>query len=185
MEADHTTASLTRCCYLSIQYIMKDRQPFGLETPLAAWNLFLAVFSFIGAMRTMPHLLNNIYQGGFHYSMCEPAPQAFGLGASGAWITLFVFSKIPELIDTAFITLRKKPLIFLHWYHHITVLLFCWHAYATRASSGLYFVAMNFSVHAVMYFYYFAMAVKIWPRWLNPIFITFFQVCLVWAKALC
>jgi hypothetical protein len=83
----------------------------------------------------------------------------------------------PELFDTAFIVLRKKPLIFLHWYHHITVLLYCWHAYAVRASSGLYFIAMNYSVHAIMYFYYFAMAVNIWPKWLNPIFITFFQVC--------
>lgn len=64
-----------------------------------------------------------------------------------------------------------------HRYHHITVLLYCWHAYATRASSGLYFIAMNYSVHAVMYFYYFAMAVGMWPKWLNPIFITFFQVC--------
>jgi elongation of very long chain fatty acids protein 6 len=37
-------------------------------------------------------------------------------------------------VDTLFIVLRKKPLIFLHWYHHITVLLFCWHAFATQSS---------------------------------------------------
>eukprot|EP00122_Pirum_gemmata_P011475 Pgem_evm2s10633 len=71
----------------------------------------------------------------FLYSFIEQQ-----VGPSGMWTTLFIFSKIPELFDTMFIVLRKRPLIFLHWYHHITVLAYCWHAYATRASS----------VHAVM-----------------------------------
>jgi hypothetical protein len=66
------------------------------------------------------------------------------------WVQLFILSKIPELIDTVFIVQRKRPLIFLHWYHHVTVLLYCWHSYATEASQALYFVAMNYSVHAVM-----------------------------------
>ncbi len=47
-------------------------------------------------------------------------------------------SQIPELVDTVFIVLRKKPLILLHWYHHFTVLLYCWHSYATRSSAGVY-----------------------------------------------
>ena len=53
---------------------------------------------------------------------------------------LFIYSKVPELVDTAFVVLRKKPLIFLHWYHHVTVLLYCWHSYYTLSSAGLYFV---------------------------------------------
>ena len=57
----------------------------------------------------------------------------------GLWLFLFVMSKFPELIDTAFIVLKKGDLIFLHWYHHITVLLFCWQSYATRSSTGIYF----------------------------------------------
>mmetsp|Transcript_3060 Transcript_3060/g.3089 ORF Transcript_3060/g.3089 Transcript_3060/m.3089 type:complete len:107 (+) Transcript_3060:791-1111(+) len=35
---------------------------------------------------------------------------------------------------------------------------------------------MNYSVHAVMYGYYFLMAMKMKPWWLKPIFITFIQI---------
>merc|ERR1712072_138491 len=65
-------------------------------------------------------------------------------GPAGLWLTLFIFSKIPELIDTAFLVIRKKPVIFLHWYHHFTVMLYCWHALDTTAAPGIWFAAMNF-----------------------------------------
>lgn len=42
------------------------------------------------------------------------------------WGTLFSLSKVIELGDTAFIILRKQPLIFLHYYHHATVLIYTW-----------------------------------------------------------
>jgi len=127
-------------------------KPFGLKRAQAVWDLSLAVFSLIGFMRTAPHLLNIIVQHGPVASICWPADKGYGSGAVGLWTMLFIFSKVPELIDTAFVILRGKPLIFLHWYHHATVLLYCWHSYATRASPGLYFVAMNYGVHALMYF---------------------------------
>jgi len=67
---------------------------------------------------------------------------------------LFVFSKIPELGDTIFIILLKKEVLFLHWYHHVTVLLYCWHGFATRSSAGLWFSTMNYIVHSFMYAYF-------------------------------
>ena len=72
---------------------------------------------------------------------------------------------MPELIDTAFLVCNKKPVIFLHWYHHATVLLYCWHSYATRSSAGLYFVAMNYGVHALMYAYFALTALGGKPAW--------------------
>lgn len=36
--------------------------------------------------------------------------------------------------------------------------------------------AMNFTVHAVMYAYYFLMAMKMKPKWFNPMWITFMQI---------
>lgn len=143
----------------------KSVQPFDLRRPLAVWNLCLAIFSLFGFLRTAPHLLNIIWSHGFYPSVCDPAEQNYGHGAAGFWTMLFIFSKIPELFDTLFVVLRKKKLIFLHWYHHVTVLLFCWHSYVTMSSAGLYFVAMNYGVHALMYFYYFLTAVGIHPPW--------------------
>ena len=50
--------------------------------------------------------------------------------------------------------LRKQKLIFLHWYHHITVLLYSWYSYKDMVAGGGWFMTMNYLVHAVMYSYY-------------------------------
>jgi elongation of very long chain fatty acids protein 6 len=81
-----------------------------------------------------------------------------------------------ELFDTFFIVIHKKPLIFLHWYHHVSVLLYCWHAYVSKNPIGIVFVVMNYGVHAIMYFYYFLMAVKCKPKWFNSMYITVSQI---------
>lgn len=143
--------------------------------PLAMWNLFLAIFSFCGAIRNVPHLIYSLSTRGVYYTICEDCLSHYGHGASGFWGVLFVFSKIPELFDTVFIILRKKPLLFLHYYHHITVLLYSWKSFSTLASSGIYFVSMNYTVHAVMYFYYFLAAIGRRPHsWAR--FVTILQL---------
>jgi hypothetical protein len=141
-------------------YVMQSAKPFDLRNTLRFWNIGLSLFSLVGFARTLPHLLYYIFsdpqgaQHGFYSSRCKPAETSYGQGAAGLWTMLFIFSKVPELVDTLFVVLRKKELIFLHWYHHVTVLLYCWHSYMTRSSAGLYFITMNYGVHAIMYFYF-------------------------------
>ena len=36
----------------------------------------------------------------------------------------------------------------------MTVLMYCWHAYAVRIGTGLWFASMNYTVHAIMYLYF-------------------------------
>lgn len=162
-------------CFLG-KKIMSDRKPFDLITPLMLWNLGLSLFSCYGALRTAPHLINRFMTLPFEATVCEHTYTAFGTGAAGFATQLFILSKIPELVDTVFIVLRKKPLIFLHWYHHVTVLIYCWNAYVTESAAGLWFVAMNYMVHAVMYFYYFLQAARIMPRWFPSWVITIMQI---------
>ncbi len=124
----------------------------------------------------MPYLAGMILGQSYEHTICADAVSTWGSGTTGFWVMLFIYSKIPELIDTVFIVLRKKPLIFLHWYHHVTVLLFCWSAYSTMAASGLYFVAMNYTVHALMYGYYCLQALNVCPKSFPAILITLSQI---------
>ncbi|KAK7922220.1 hypothetical protein WMY93_009122 [Mugilogobius chulae] len=109
------------------RHVMKQREKFELRKPLVLWSLTLAVFSIFGAIRT------------------------------GSYMTFILMTKglkHPELGDTLFIVLRKQKLIFLHWYHHITVLLYSWYSYKDMVAGGGWFMTMNYLVHAVMYSYY-------------------------------
>ncbi len=156
--------------------IMSKLPAFKLTGPLVLWNLFLSGFSFIGVVRVVPHLLLIIKTQGLEGSICKSPVETFGAGAAGVWSFLFIISKFPELIDTVFIVLRKKPLIFLHWYHHVTVLLYTWQAYATQTGAGIYFIAMNYTVHAIMYFYYAMKALHMWPKFIPSWLITILQL---------
>jgi len=121
------------------------------------WSLSLSLFSMWGASILIPELFfhedSGLLTQGLQGIICGEA--RWGFGRSGFAIGVFVLSKIPELFDTVLLVLAGRPVIFLHWYHHITVLLFCWHCFSIQAPIGLSFVAMNYTVHAIMYFYYF------------------------------
>lgn len=162
-------------CYFG-QIIMKNTSPFGLNGTLALWNLFLSLFSLYGAVRMVPHTIWLLSTRTFEETICDPAYSSYGSGAAGFAVLLFCLSKIPELVDTVFVVLRKKPLIFLHWYHHVTVLLFCWNSYVTESGAGHFFASMNYTVHAVMYFYYFLQAIKALPKSFPSWIITIMQI---------
>jgi len=154
---------------------MKNRKPFDLKGVLAVWNLALAVFSFVGMIRVVPWLLVIWKTFGWRYTLCRAALPMYGNGPCGPWVIFFIYSKYVELLDTAFLVLRKRKVSFLHWYHHCSVLMYCWHAYVWEMPSGVHFVAMNYSVHAIMYFYYFLAGVcKQPPKW--ALFVTVLQL---------
>merc|ERR1711920_712858 len=98
-------------------------------------------------------------------------------GLSGFFVALFIYSKVAELIDTVLLLLAAKPVIALQWWHHSTVLLYCWHSYSCQISTGLWFAAMNYSVHSVMYGY-FALMTTQFRKYITPyaIFITLAQL---------
>uniref|UniRef100_A0A7S1VJD7 Elongation of fatty acids protein n=1 Tax=Grammatophora oceanica TaxID=210454 RepID=A0A7S1VJD7_9STRA len=158
------------------QVWMKDHDRWHWRYILTAWNFGLSLFSFVGMMRTAPNLLHNLVTMSLEDNMCADPRETFGSGSTGLWVQLFILSKFPELFDTFFIVIHKKPLIFLHWYHHITVLLYCWHSYVSTSPPGIFFVVMNYSVHASMYFYYGLMALRMKPKWMHPMIITSFQI---------
>ena len=156
---------------------MQDKKPAGdtNRAILAAWNFLLSTFSFMGMARTVPHLLHNVFNKTIEENVCGQAHSDWGSMATGFWVQLFIYSKVIELGDTFFLVARKKKVMFLHWFHHVTVLLYCWYAYAYETSQAQYFVAMNFSVHGVMYGYYCLMALKL-PSFIPSFAITVSQI---------
>ena len=151
------------------QYFMRSRQPFNLRTALFWWNFLLAIFSIWGAVRTLPELYYTLKNKGVHHAICRYPHME---GAYGFWGSLYIASKFIELGqyefslwpsinnnivisgDTAFIVLRKQKLIFLHWYHHVTVLFGVCFTNVRTLSTLRWYVTANYTVHSVMYSYF-------------------------------
>lgn len=129
-----------------------------LRWPLILWNGCLAAFSICCSWVLVPELLGVVRREGLAESWCG-LNGYFSAESGGYWAFLFVLSKVAELGDTAFLVLRKRPIIFLHWYHHITVLIWMWVSYPSHCASMRWGICMNSVVHALMYSYYTARAV--------------------------
>jgi len=142
------------------KYLMANREPFKLRKVLFIWNLALAMFSIAGSMRMIPEMYYVLKNFGFDYSVCKES-YVTDSPVSGYWTFAFALSKVPELGDTVFIILRKQNLIFLHWYHHITVLIFTWYSYFQHIAPARWYIDMNYVIHSCMYTYYACRAIGI------------------------
>ncbi|KAF8371076.1 elo-9 [Pristionchus pacificus] len=134
-----------------VQRAMESRKAFELKLPLIIWNSALAVFSLVGTIRMGEEFLHVITTrplvDSISYAYDPHQPAAF-------WAFCFSISKFFELGDTMFVLLRKKPLIFLHWYHHAVVLVYAWHCTKEIVAGARWYVFMNYAVHTLMYAYY-------------------------------
>lgn len=133
---------------------MDSRPPLRLHMVSRVWNLAVALFSVCGAAVCVPHLYGVLRQHGFWYSACADIYELAGHGAPALWASLFTWSKLLELFDTALLVLKKRPVITLHWFHHASVIAFAWSAWVYETPCALWYGAMNYSVHAVMYSYF-------------------------------
>ncbi|RKO92310.1 ELO family, partial [Blyttiomyces helicus] len=73
------------------------------------------------------------------------------------FFTLYIYylSKFYELFDTVILVLKKKPLIFLHWYHHAIVILMVWSWLQYGITYSSLGTIANTLIHVFMYYYYF------------------------------
>ncbi len=149
----------------SLKRYMRHRERYNLRFPLFMWSLSLSLFSMVGFVVSGVRHVTHLFHSGWESSVCD---DVFTTGRPGLWAFLFCFSKLPELTDTYFIIARKQRLIFLHWYHHITVFVYCWYNYGYQTNPAQWFITLNYFVHSIMYLYY---AVRASGRFRPPIWV--------------
>ena len=134
-------------CYLpllffSMNLCKNNKKSTILSSLWFMFNITLSVYSFLTFLDGM-NVLGYIFGLNDDLSLI-----------SGKYMAMFLSSKYIELADSFFIVFSGKPVMFLHYYHHILTLVF---AYINRIyilQSILYIILMNSAVHSAMYFYY-------------------------------
>ena len=175
MSADWVTPFSAVAVYLFC--VLVGPTVFGKGLPKAVmkplfcfWNLLLSAFSVFGFWACFRYIWADFHHTTAGLEASEAAPfyvhrlvcsddvifkeSGACYGYAGFAAMLFVWSKFWELGDTAFLILMGKKIEFLQWYHHATVLVYCWFAFSTKTPSALTFGTMNYFVHSVMYFYF-------------------------------
>ncbi|KAI1280447.1 putative fatty acid elongation protein 3 [Halotydeus destructor] len=135
----------------ALKTLMRDRKPFELRGPLITWNLALAIFSVLGSIGVGAELFSLLFNEGLDATVCSPN---YRFNSAGFWQFMFALSKMAEFVDSVFIVLRKKPLIFLHYYHHVET---CWYTmfqFTRLVPLARWCTFINLAVHSVMYSYY-------------------------------
>eukprot|EP00290_Baffinella_frigidus_P016041 CAMPEP_0180212570 /NCGR_PEP_ID=MMETSP0987-20121128/13574_1 /TAXON_ID=697907 /ORGANISM="non described non described, Strain CCMP2293" /LENGTH=269 /DNA_ID=CAMNT_0022170253 /DNA_START=185 /DNA_END=994 /DNA_ORIENTATION=- len=112
-------------------------------------------------------------QEGVEWLFCE-VPGTEATGGVYFWSYIYYLSKFLEFGDTVFKVLKRKPLDFLHVYHHAVVALMCWNWMTFAQSLQTLGLLANTGIHVVMY-YYFALTIYRPPPWWKK-FVTMGQI---------
>ncbi|KAI5298332.1 serine/threonine-protein kinase M1 [Ascosphaera pollenicola] len=152
--------------------LMRNREPMRLTTLTIIHNFFLTAISAILLALFVEELIPTLWRHNLYYAICD---------SNGGWtqkmVTLYYvtyLTKYYELLDTIFLVLKKKPLTFLHTYHHGATALLVWTQLLGGTAVSWVVIDLNLAVHVVMYYYYMqsARGVRIW--WKK--YITVFQI---------
>jgi len=151
--------------YLSVIFglreVMKGREPLKLNFLFQIHNMILTLGSGLLLAVMVEEIAPIVWKHGIFYGVC-------GYGAWTPRLEFFYiinyYFKYLELIDTVFLALKKKPLAFLHVFHHSATALLCFTQLNGRTSVSWVPITLNLTVHVFMYYYYWATAGgrKIW-----------------------
>lgn len=141
---------------------MRSRSAFRFDALFKLHNFGLTLLSGALLVLFLEQLIPTLLSKGVYHAVCNRA---------GGWTQPLVLlyylnylTKYVEFIDTCFLFLRKKPLSFLHTYHHGATALLCYLQLSGGTPVSWVPIVLNLGVHCLMYYYYFqsARGIKIW-----------------------
>lgn len=156
--------------------LMKGHAPYKLKIPFQIHNTILYVGSGLLLALMAESVVPMIWHHGFFYSICSE--EAWTDKLEFYYIINYYFKYI-ELIDTVFLVLKKKPLAFLHVFHHAATAALCYTQLEGKTAVSWVVISLNLLVHVLMYYYYYATAggKKIWwKKYLTTMQITQFII---------
>lgn len=165
MESAAITTAYLFVIY-SIKLFMRRREAFDLSGIAAVHNFALSAFSllvFAGCVYSLAAFLraggsfDSLFCEGFDPSSTSSLGSARKSQNSGAlffWCYIFYLSKYYDFVDTLLLVLRKKPLGFLHMYHHASLPLLCVLTMSNWRLPVWTGAIINSGVHVIMYYYF-------------------------------
>jgi len=164
------------CTIFGIRALRKDKEPLALNGLFQVHNIILTTGSGLLLALMVEEIAPIVWKHGLFFGICDV----------GAWTKRLEFYymvnyyiKYVELLDTVFLVLKKKPLAFLHVFHHAATALLCYTQLNGRTSVSWVPIVLNLCVHVLMYYYYYATAGgrKIWwKKYLTSMQITQFVI---------
>lgn len=134
---------------------------------MIVWNFFLSIFSFFIFIGITVPYIQIIMRDGFLETFVDVNNTLYTPSSMLFWSSLMILSKYAELFDTVWIVLKspQKPVEFLHWFHHFTVVFYSWYGWKLRYTPGFIFMSINAAIHTVMYLYYGLKELGYNPNW--------------------
>jgi len=132
----------------AVQWIMKSRKCPEIKTLVILHNLFLSVSSLIVLVLILSIIFPLLYQNGLYWSICSE--KVYSAGPVELLYYINYLLKYYELLDTVILVLRKKPLEFLHVYHHTLTLILCFTQLRANSTVQWVPISLNLFVHVLM-----------------------------------
>jgi len=144
-----------------LREVMKSQAPLKLQFLFQLHNIILSSGSALLLALMLEETLPIVWKHGLFYGMCDEAAWTKPLEF---YYMINYYFKYLELIDTVFLAAKKKPLAFLHVFHHSATALLCFTQLNGRTSVSWVVISLNLAVHVLMYYYYYATAggARIW-----------------------
>lgn len=153
---------------------MTLRKALVIPNVLFLHNMSLCVASlFLGVWLT--YTLAAAFFGGLSAHQLVCSYDIYDNGHMHMIYYINMFFKVWEFLDTFLLVLRKKPVAFLHAYHHGATLILTWNQMMEHSAPQWVPIVINLWVHVVMYYYYAMSAIGIRVWWKK--YLTTFQIC--------